>query len=230
MRLQKVAVIGNDGGIATEIKALGFDVTAVPYYAVNSGYDLEKNGFDALVISGTQGFWDESYEATGVTWSLDAVGQQEVADFAKNHDFIGAGYAGAKLNELTGKLKTSYSFTGSDETGQTAENGICVINGIPTDPITYGYGANETVYAYAPVWFGDGSTGTVTSANFAEKGMYLAGFWKDPGAAAGAPVIIHDDSPSYDAVLFGIEPAFRSYTPETFGLMANALYYLGYDE
>jgi len=230
VKLQKVAVIGNDGGVATAIKALGFDVTAVPYYSINNGYDLEKNGFDALVISGTQGFWDDSYEATGVTWSLDEVGQKEIIEFAKTHDFIGVGYAGAKLNEAAGKLGASFSFTGTEEDGQTAENGICVINGTLTDPVTYHYGAKETVFAYAPVWFKDMNDQVVTAAKFADKDLYQAGFWKDPEAAAGAPVILHDQSDSYDAVLFGIEPAFRSYTEGTFGLMANALYYLGFDE
>jgi hypothetical protein len=43
-------------------------------------------------------------------------------------------------------------------------------------------------------------------------------------------MIINDKSSQYDAVLFGIEPAFRGYTEGTFGLMANALYYMGYDE
>lgn len=230
VKMQKVAVVGNDGGVATEIKALGFDVTAVPYYAINSGYDLEKNGFDALVISGSQGFWDDSYEATGITWSLDEVGQKEVIDFAKTHDFIGVGYAGAILNESIGKLKASYSFTGTEEDGQTAENGICIMDATSTDPITYNYGKNETVFAYAPIWFGELDSQVATSASYADKDMYLAGFWKDPSATAGSPAILHDKSSSYDAVLFGIEPTFRSYTHGTFGLMANALYYMGYDE
>jgi hypothetical protein len=230
VKLQKIAVLGNDGGVATKIKALGFDVTAIPYYSINNGYDLEKNGFDAMVISGTQGFWEDSYEATGVTWSLDEVGQKEVIDFAKTHDFVGVGFAGAKVNEAAGKLAASYSFTGSEADGQTAENGICIMNGALTDPITYNYGVNETVFAYAPIWFSGMNDQTVTAATFGAKGFYSAGFWKDPDAAAGAPVILHDKSTSYDAVLFGIEPTFRSYTEGTFGLMANALYYMGYDE
>jgi hypothetical protein len=230
VKMQKIAVVGNDGGVATKMKVLGFDVTAVPYYSLNYGYDLEKNGFDALVLTGTEYFWNTDVDSSGISWTLDEVGQKEVIDFAKTHDFIGAGFAGAKLNEATGKLGTAFSFTGNEEDGQTAENGICVMNGILTDPITYNYGANETIFAYAPIWFKDMTNQVVTSASFADKDLYLAGFWKDPGAAAGAPVIIHDKSSSYDAVLFGIEPAFRSYTEGTFGLMANALYYMGYDE
>lgn len=230
VKLQKVAVIGNDGGVATEIKALGFDVTAVPYYAVNNGYDLEANGFNAMVISGTQSFWNDSYDATGTTWSLDEVGQKEVIDFARNHDFIGVGYAGAAVDKAVGKLGVTYQYTGTEEDSQTAENGICIINANAADPVTYNYGKNETAFAYGPIWFGGLSSKTVTSASFADKGLYLAGFWKNPAAAAGAPNIVHDNSNSYDEVLFGIEPAFRSYTSGTFGLMANALYYMGYDE
>ena len=230
VKLQKTAVVGNDGGVATAIKALGFDVTAIPYYALNHGYDLEKNGFDALILTGTQGFWEDSYEATGITWSLDEVGQKEVIDFAKTHDFIGAGFAGAKLNELSGKLDVKFIFTGTEEDGQTAENGICLMDGTATDPITYSYGAGETVFAYAPIWFTDIKKDVVTAASYAAKDLYLAGFWQDPEAAAGAPSILHDSSKDYDAVLLGIDPTFRSYTPETFGFMANSLYYLGYDE
>ena len=134
------------------------------------------------------------------------------------------------MNEATGKPGASYSFTGTESGGQTAENGICVMYGISSDPVTYHYGEKETVFAYAPVWFNDITDQTEASAGFADKDPYLAGFWKEPEAAAGAPVILHDKSSSYDAVLFGIDPTFRSYTPATYGLMANALYYLGYDE
>jgi hypothetical protein len=230
VKLQKIAVVGNDGGVATKFKELGFNVTAVPYYSLNYGYDLEKNGFDALVLTGTEYFWGTDVDSSGVEWTLDEVGRNEVTEFAKTHDFIGAGFAGAKVNEGAGKLTAKFGFTGTEEDGQTAENGICVINTIPTDPITYSYGKNETLFAYAPVWFKDMNDQVVTAANYAEKDMYKAGFWKDPKAAAGAPMILHDKSNQYDAVLFGIEPAFRSYTEGTFGLMANALYYLGYDE
>jgi hypothetical protein len=230
VKLHKVAVVGNDGGVATKFKELGFDVTAVPYYSLNYGYDLEKNGFDALVLTGTEYFWGTDVDSSGVEWTLDEVGRNEVVEFAKTHDFIGAGFAGAKLNEAAGKLTAKFGFTGSEEDGQTAENGICLINAVQTDPISYSYGNNETVFAYAPIWFKDMNDQVVTAANFAEKNMYKAGFWKDPAAAAGAPMILRDKSSQYDAVLFGIEPAFRGYTEGTFGLMANALYYLGYDE
>jgi hypothetical protein len=230
VKLQKIAVVGNDGGVATKFKELGFDVTAVPYYSLNYGYELEKNGFDALVLTGTEYFWGTDVDSSGVEWTLDEVGRNEVIEFAKTHDFIGAGFAGAKLNEGAGKLTAKFGFTGTEEDGQTAENGICVINASPTDPITYSYGKNETVFAYAPIWFKDMNDQAVAAANYAEKDMYKAGFWKDPAAAAGAPMVIHDKSNQYDAVLFGIEPAFRGYTEGTFGLMANALYYLGYDE
>ncbi len=230
VKFQKIAVVGNDGGVATKFKELGFDVTAVPYYSLNYGYDLEKNGFDALVLTGTEYFWGTDVDSSGVEWTLDEVGRKEVTEFAKTHDFIGAGFAGAKLNEGAGKLTAKFSFTGTEEDGQTAENGICVINTWSADPITYSYGRNETVFAYAPIWFNGMNDQVVTAARFADKDMYKAGFWKDPNAAAGAPMILHDKSSQFDAVLFGIEPAFRSYTEGTFGLMANALYYMGYDE
>ncbi|QOX65646.1 hypothetical protein FRZ06_20975 [Anoxybacterium hadale] len=230
VKLSKTAVLGNDGGVATMMKELGFNVTAVPYYKINNGYDLEANGFTNLVISGTQSYWDDSYEATGVTWSLDEVGQKEIINFAKAHDFIGVGYAGAKVNEAAGKLQAKYKFTGSEHDGQTAENGICIINGNPDDPITYGYGNGKTVFAYGPIWFDSVSDKAAVAASFSKENLYLAGFWKDPAAASGAPVILRDTNADYDAVLFGIEPTFRSYTPSSFGLMANAMYYLGYDE
>ena len=230
VKIQKVAVIGNDGGVATQMKALGFDVTAVPYYSINNGYDLEKAGFEALVLTGTEYFWNTDVDDHGIAWTLDEVGRKEVIEFAKTHDFIGAGFAGAKLNEATGKLNTKFAFTGTEEDGQTAENGICLMDGTATDPITYSYGTGETVFTYAPIWFTDVNKEVVTSAAYAGKDLYLAGFWQDPEAAAGAPSILHDSSKAYDAVLMGIDPTFRSYTPETFGFMANALYYLGYDE
>lgn len=230
VKILKTAVVGNDGGAVTAMKALGFDVTAIPYYSLNHGYDLEKHGFEALVLTGTQSFWDDSYEATGITWSLDEVGQNEVIDFAKSHDFVAAGFAGAKLNEAAGRLDVEFLFTGTEEDGQTAENGICLMDEKGSDPITYSYGAGETVFAYAPVWFTNIGKQVVASSSFAGKGFYLSGFWQDPETAAGAVSILHDNSRDYDAVLLGIDPTFRCYTPETYGIMANSLYYLGYDE
>ncbi len=230
VRLLKTAVIGNDGGTATVMKEMGFDVTPVPYYEVNNGYDLQKHGFEAIVVSGMKDFWENSYDVYGTTWSLDEVGRKEVIRFAKKHDYIGVGYAGAKLNEEVGKLRLKYMFTGTEEDGQTAENGICILQGSGADPVTYHFGGAETVFTYGPVWFGNLSRQAEVSARYGKKDFYLAGFWKNPKASAGAPAILHDNSSAYDAVLFGIEPAFRSYTPGTYGLMANALYYLGYDE
>ncbi|MBR0600337.1 M14 family zinc carboxypeptidase [Sinanaerobacter chloroacetimidivorans] len=228
--LQKIAVIGNDGGVATAMKELGFNVTAIPYFLINNGYDLEKNGFESMVISGTEAFWKDSYEATGITWSLDEVGQNEVIEFAKTHDFIGVGYAGAALNEAAKKLNVAYTFTGSEEDGQTAENGICLMDGNNTDPVSFQFGTQETVFAYAPVWFDKMDSKVTTAATFGKGEMYLAGFWMEPEKAAGAAAIIHDNSKGFDAVLFGIEPTFRNYTPATYGLMANAMYYLGYEK
>lgn len=231
VKFQKVAVVGNDGGTYTAMKALGFDVVAVPYYKINNGYELEDNGFDALVISGTDYFWNDSYEATGITWSLDEVGQQEVIDFASTHDFIGAGYCGMALNAAVKKLDITYDYTKSAGGGQTAENGICTMDADSTDPITYSFGANETVFAYGPTWITSLNSSSIASATYGKgDSFYSAGFWKDPAATAGKTAIVHDNAKEYDAVLLGIEPAFRSYTHATYGMMANALYYLGYDE
>lgn len=230
VKFQKIAAVGNDGGAATKMKELGFNVTAVPYYELNNGYDLAKNGFDAMVLSGTEYFWEDEIDDSGICWTLDEVGQKMVIDFAKSHDVVGIGFAGAKVLEGAAKLDADFSYTGTEADGQTAENGICVINASSADPITYSYGSNETVFAYGPIWFGNVGKLDTTAATYATKDMYKAGFWKDPGAALGAPAILHDTSSTYDAVLFGIDPVFRSYTDATFGMMANALYYMGYDE
>lgn len=229
--LKKVAVVEEDGGTYTAMKAMGFDVTAVPYQKLNRGYDLKKNGFNALVVSGSQYFWDDSYDDTGMTWSLDQRGIQQLKTFAKENDYIGMGYAGAMLNDEIKKIKTAFHYIEGGEGNQTPENGICTFDANKYDPITYNYGKNEIVFAFKPVWFTELADGTVSNATYGKgEKMYLAGFWNEPQQISGAKAIIHDNSPTYDAVLFGIVPTFRSYNPQTYGMMANALYYLGYDK
>lgn len=232
--LKKIAVVEEDGGTFTAMSELGFNVTAISYNAVNHGYDFEKNGFEALILSGSQGLWEDSYDATGTTWSLDSRGIKNLTGFAKNHDFIGAGYAGAMLNKEIDKLGVVMNYIGKQEESQTAENGICTFNAKKTDPITYGYGNNEIVFAYKPIWVSGidhlHKGGTVVSGSYGMgKDMYKAGFWADPQQIAGAYAIVHDNAPDYDAALFGIVPTFRDYNHATNGMMANAIYYLGYD-
>lgn len=68
------------------------------------------------------------------------------------------------------------------------------------------------------------------AARFAKGDTLQSGFWLKPENAGGQPVIIHDNDPKRQVVLMGIDPTFRNYTPATYRLMANALYYLGYDQ
>jgi len=230
LMLKKIAVIEEDGGTFSAMGELGFDVTEISYNAVNHGYDLEKNGFQALVLSGSQALWEDSYDASGTTWSLDSRGIANLIVFAKNHDYIGAGYAGAMLNEEIGKLDVLMGYIGEDNS-QTAENGICTLDAKKSDPITYNYGKNEIVFAFKPMWVkAINKLEVVVSGSYGTgENMYKAGFWPNPQKIAGAYAIVHDNTPDYDAVLFGIVPTFRYYNHATNGMMANAIYYLGYD-
>ncbi len=230
LMLKKIAVIEEDGGTFSAMRELGFDVTEISYNAVNHGYDLEKNAFQALVLSGSQALWEDSYDASGTTWSLDSRGIANLIGFAKNHDYIGAGYAGAMLNKEIDKLDVVMSYIGEDNS-QTAENGICTFDAKKSDPITYTYGKNEIVFAFKPMWVAAiNNNQVVVSGSYGKgEGMYKAGFWAEPQQIAGAYAIVHDNTPDYDAVLFGIVPTFRYYNHATNGMMANAIYYLGYD-
>lgn len=229
IELKKIAVVSEDGGAAAAMADLGFDITPVSYHQINSGYNLEANGFNALVVAGKQSFWEDSYDATGMTWSLDSRGKKAVIDFAGKHDYIGIGYAGAMAGKEAGKTNVDFSFTGIEKEKQTAENGIVKIDANSSDPVTFSYGKGETAFAYSPVWFMASVKEMTACAYFAKEELYLAGFWKEPEKAAGSPIILHDNASEYDSVLFGIDPTFRDYNPGTFGLMANAIYYLGYD-
>ncbi len=228
--LKKIAVVEEDGGTFSSMRELGFDVTAISYNAVNHGYNLNENGFEALIVSGSQGMWQDSYDATGTTWSLDSRGIENLIAFAKNHDYIGAGYAGAMLNDEINKLDVVMGSVGEDGI-QTAENGICTLDANKYDPITYSYGKNETVFAFKPMWVSAFNKNSVVVSGSYGTGntMYKAGFWAKPYQLAGAHAIIHDNTPDYDVVLFGIVPTFRCYNHATNGMMANAIYYLGYD-
>jgi hypothetical protein len=53
------------------------------------------------------------------------------------------------------------------------------------------------------------------------------GFWLHPEVAAGQPVIVSGTKGAQKIVLMGLDPAFRCYTPATYRLLANALYFLG---
>ncbi len=161
---------------------------------------------------------------------MDSRGIENLIAFAKNHDYIGAGYAGAMLNDEINKLDVVMGSVGEDGI-QTAENGICTLDANKYDPITYSYGKNETVFAFKPMWVSAFNKNSVVVSGSYGTGnaMYKAGFWAKPYQLAGAHAIIHDNTPDYDAVLFGIVPTFRCYNHATNGMMANAIYYLGYD-
>ncbi|MGG1664592.1 hypothetical protein [Brevibacillus sp. NRS-1366] len=68
------------------------------------------------------------------------------------------------------------------------------------------------------------------AARFAEGDTLVPGFWLAPEKAGRQPVIVHGQRTEQKVVLMGIDPTFRNYTPATFRLMANALYFLGYEE
>ncbi|MPN47191.1 hypothetical protein SDC9_194792 [bioreactor metagenome] len=138
------------------------------------------------------------------------------------------------LNQEIDKLGVVIGYIGEEDESQTAENGICTFDAKKSDPITYSYGKNETVFAFKPVWVSAinhlHKGGVVVSGSYGTgENMYKAGFWPDPQQIAGAYAIVHDNTPDYDAVLFGIVPTFRYYNHATNGMMANAIYYLGYD-
>ncbi|MEA4989135.1 MAG: M14 family zinc carboxypeptidase, partial [Anaerovorax sp.] len=188
--LKKIAVVEEDGGTYTAMKEMGFDVTAVSYKKLNEGYDLKKNGFNALVVSGSQYFWEDSYDDTGTTWSLDARAIKQLKAFAKENDYIGMGYAGVMLNEEIKKLETEFYYIEDEDGGQTAENGICTFNADRYDPITFNFGKEETIFAFKPIWFKGFSGSVVANATYGKgKDMYLAGFWHEPQKVAGRTAI-----------------------------------------
>ena len=104
-------------------------------------------------------FLDELGIGFGLHYALVERGRQQLIKFVQaGHDFIGIGYAGAKLNEEAGILDIGYSFTSDAATGfmpesinakQSTENGLCIINANPEDPLTFSYGTKEKVYVLA---------------------------------------------------------------------------------
>lgn len=146
----------------------GFDVTPVSYYDLNYGYDLGKAGFDAVVVAGSNdSLWDDKLadylgNSYGVYWGLVERGRQQIIHFVKEgHDFIGVGFAGAKVNQAAGWLDVGIAYTAEavardgwypenpvDAGGQTKEHGVISIDADPNDPITYSFGENHTVFAY----------------------------------------------------------------------------------
>lgn len=240
--LKKVAVVGDSFGPYQAMKEMGFDVSFVQYIDLNKGYDLAEHGFEALVLAGTEtGIWRDPFAdwlgvGYGVHFGLVERGRQQLVKFIKaGHDFIGIGYAGAKLNEETQMLAIDFSYTSDAVTGfmpenvkaaQSAENGLCLIDADPEDPLTYSFGAGEKVYAFGPVWFNRVSEEVRTAACFGQGEFYQKGFWLNPAPAAGQPVIIYSRKEGRKIVLMGIDPTFRCYTPATYRLLANALYFI----
>ncbi|MEL7564372.1 MAG: M14 family zinc carboxypeptidase [Dehalobacterium sp.] len=243
IKMKKTAVVGENFGAYQAMQSMGFDVSFVEYINLNRGYDLADNGFEALVLGGTEtGIWRDPFTDNlgigyGVHLALVERGRQQLIKFLKaGHDFIGIGYAGAKLNELVEILDLGYAFTSDAATGfmpesvkadQSAENGLCLIDANPRDPLTYSFGAGEKVYAFGPVWYHNLPPEAKIAAAFGQGEFYQKGFWLNPDQAAGQPVIVYGTKEGRKIVLMGIDPAFRCYTPATYRLLANALYFLG---
>ncbi|ATW25265.1 M14 family zinc carboxypeptidase [Candidatus Formimonas warabiya] len=243
IRLRKVAVVGDNFGAYQAMKEMGFDVSFVQYIHLNRGYDLTAHGFEALILAGTEtGIWRDPFAdwlgvGYGVHFALVERGRQQLRNFLQaGHDFIGIGYAGAKLNEEAQLLPAEFSFTADATTGfmpenvqaaQSAENGLCLIDADPQDLLTYSFGRAERVYAFGPVWFSKVPAEAKIAAHFSPGNFYQKGFWLNPAQAAGQPVVIYGSKEGRKTVLMGIDPTFRCYTPATYRLLANALYYLG---
>jgi hypothetical protein len=243
IRFKKTAVVGENFGVCQAMKEMGFDVCFVEYTQLNKGFDLAEHGFEALILAGTEtGIWrdpflDELGIGFGLHYALVERGRQQLIKFVQaGHDFIGIGYAGAKLNEEAGILDIGYSFTSDAATGfmpesinakQSAENGLCIINANPEDPLTFSYGTKEKVYVFGPVWYYKIPREVKIAASFGEGNFYEKGFWLNPELAAGKPVIVSGTKGAQKIVLMGLDPAFRCYIPATYRLLANALYFLG---
>lgn len=243
IRMKKAAVVGDNFGAYQAMKEMRFDVTFVQYINLNRGYDLAEHGFEALILAGTEtGIWRDPFAdwlgvGYGVHFGLVERGRQQLVKFLKaGHDYIGIGYAGSKLNGEVQLLDVDFSYTSDATTGfmpenvraaQSAENGLCLMDADPQDPLTYSFGAGEKVYAFGPVWFDRVSEDIKTAACFGRGTFYQKGFWLNPDRAAGQPAIIYSAKAGRKTVLMGIDPTFRCYTPATYRLMANALYFLG---
>ena len=225
LKLLKTAIIGDNYGAYNALKEMEFDVTPISYSWVNRRFDLEKAGFEALIFGGSEkGIWDDQYQdklgvSYGQSWALIERGRKKVLQFVESgHPFIGIGFAGAKINEITQNIDVEYAYT------QTAENGICSIALDPNDPIAYSYNKEELALAYAPVWFTKIGKNVEVCAKFSDRNFYKAGYWKDNNLAQGKPIMVRDVEKK--VVLLGIDPSFRNYTPGTYRIIANALYYI----
>lgn len=243
LKMKKTAIVGENFGAYQVLKEMGFDVSFVEYMKLNRGFDLEKEGFEALVFAGTEtGIWRDPFTDSlgigyGVQLALTERGQQQLLKFiTAGHDYIGIGYAGAKLNEQSKIIELEYSYTSDAVTGfmpeivkaaQSAENGLCLVDANPHDPLTYSFGAGERIYAFGPVWYQNLPKDVKIAASFGQGEFYEKGFWLNPDPAAGQPMIVYRMKEGRKIVLMGIDPAFRCYTPVSYGLLANALYFLG---
>jgi len=242
LRLGKVAVVADSYGPFQALSEMGFDVHFVDHLYLNRGLDLAREGFESLVFGGTEtGIWTDQFAdfngvGYGMNFALNQRGRDQVIAFAEaGHNFIGFGYAGAKLNEAVGRLDVSYAFTSGaegawmtnlDKFDQATENGFCQIELAPGDSLARSGSRNQEIYVMGPVWFERVGADVKVGASFARGDFYAGGFWLEPEKAAGQPVLLYGASAGQKVVLIGFDPAFRSYTRGTYPLLADALYWI----
>jgi hypothetical protein len=204
---REIAVFNCSGDTVYALEELGFKPECVWRNDLPDGL----GGYDVLVHCGASGSWS----------SLSADQQAGVAAFvAGGGDFIGCTRHGNQFAVDAGLIGVGVSV-------EFEPNGIVRLAYTQSNPVAAGFSASDYAFVDEPSIFGSLSTGVETVAEIADDASFLgSGYW--PGSASssakGSPVIVETSTGGSHVTLFGIEPAFRGHTRNTFRLLGNAVF------
>jgi len=239
LKKQKALIVADSAGAYEVLSDWGFDVTMLPFSALNRGYEIHPEDYDLLIFGGTRlHIWSDPFDEDmgvgyGTSWALRGRGRTELIRAAKEFkNLILFGYAGNALNEELGLI---HQAKGDEEQKNNQENltdwhlntgsGSFKLRFDVSDPLCGGFREEETVYLVGPLPLTESDNARVVG-NFGEN-AFLNGWCTEKEHLNGKPVLLYRKEDSGTKILMGIDPCYRRYVDATYRLMSNAVYLVG---
>ena len=223
----KVAILKDGGmnkaqshsGTKLALKRLGFTVTEVTPVDVA---ELGLSSFDVFVYSGTEGLIAKTQSSPG-NKEFGFQNPEQFDRFKANvEEFLNNG--GKYIAVGAGASNATKTMGLTDNTvvaGSYYSNGIAKVD-YSGEGVTGGYGEDDLGFVYRPVWYENTDNDKVFATFDDNSDFFVAGHWKNNGAAQGKAVIVKEQDK--DVTLIGLEAGFRDHTDYLFRLLSNSIF------